>query len=64
MERIPSIIHPSWHKYLQPLFDNSKMLLIRDKVLIENRYYPEALAIFRVFSMPLENIKVVILGQD
>lgn len=64
MEKIPSYIDQSWHGYLQPLFDNPKMLLIRDKILIENKYYPNSTEIFNVFRMPIDKIKVVILGQD
>lgn len=61
---IPKTIHESWHKYLQPLFDDPKMQKIRDSVLSGIIFYPESDNIFRVFSMPLESIKVVILGQD
>lgn len=64
MEKIPDIIHPSWHEHLQPLFDDPKMQMIKNQVLPKCRYYPESDKIFRVFNMPLENVKVVILGQD
>lgn len=64
MERIPAIIHSSWHEHLQPLFDDKKMTLLRDKVLTSCRFYPAPVDIFKVFSMPLDQIKVVIIGQD
>lgn len=64
MEKIPDIIHPSWHPYLQELFNNQKMIMIKNHVLPKCKYYPESDKIFRVFSMPLNDIKVVILGQD
>lgn len=64
MEKIPDIIHPSWHEYLQPLFDDKKMLLIKNQVLPRCKFYPESDKIFRVFNMPVQDIKVVILGQD
>lgn len=64
MEKIPDIIHESWHKYLQPLFDDDKMKMIRDEILAHCYFYPAPSNIFRVFSMPMEDIKVVILGQD
>jgi uracil-DNA glycosylase len=64
MSNIAKIIHPSWHIHLQPLFDNSKMDLIKNQLLPNCTFYPEAEYIFRVFSMPVSNIKVVILGQD
>lgn len=63
-EKIPDIIHESWHEYLQPLFNDDRMKLINHNILPHCKFYPEANNIFRVFSMPLEDIKVVILGQD
>lgn len=64
MEPIPSIIHESWHKLLQPLFDDEKMKIIKHEILPSSPFYPLPENIFRVFSMPLQDIKVVILGQD
>jgi uracil-DNA glycosylase len=64
MEQIPQTIHPSWHKHLQVLFDDPKMILIKTKLLPSCRFYPAGSDIFNVFKMPLEAIKVVILGQD
>lgn len=64
MQKIPDIIHQSWHKHLQPLFDDEKMLLMKDKILPTCNFYPNGPDIFKVFQMPLEDIKVVILGQD
>jgi uracil-DNA glycosylase len=62
---IPPIIHESWHEHLQPLFNDHKMILINTKVLPEcHKFYPSGPDIFRVFAMPLDKIKVVILGQD
>lgn len=62
--QIPNIIHQSWHVHLQPLFDDKRMYKLRDEILPLNPFYPSSENIFRVFSMPLEEIKVVILGQD
>lgn len=64
MERIPDTIHKSWHPYLQKLFDNKKMGLMRDNILPRHKFYPANSDIFNVFKMPLDKIKVVILGQD
>ena len=61
---IPSIIHKSWHKFLQPLFNDNRMYKLKHQVLPLHPFYPSPDNIFRVFSMPIENIKVVILGQD
>lgn len=64
MQKIPDVIHPSWHEHLQPLFNDEKMMIIKDKILPECNFYPSGPDIFKVFSMPLEDIRVVILGQD
>ena len=65
MEKLPSIIHESWHPFLQPLFDSDFSLqLIKNHIFPANNFYPEKRDIFKVFSMPLKDIKVVILGQD
>ena len=64
MQKIPDIIHQSWHKHLQPLFDDEKMLLMKGKILPTCNFYPNGPDIFKVFQMPLEDIKVVILSQD
>ena len=65
MEQLPSIIHESWHPFLQPIFDTDFALqIIKNQILPTNNFYPEKHNIFRVFSMPMQDIKVVILGQD
>jgi uracil-DNA glycosylase len=64
MEQIPPIIHESWHPFLQELFDDEKMLMLKDDILPRAKFYPQSKNIFRVFSMPFDQIKVVILGQD
>lgn len=63
-ENIPVIINESWHELLQPLFNDPKMIRIKDEVLPNCKFYPEASRIFQVFAMPIDKIKVVILGQD
>lgn len=65
MEKLPSIIHQSWYPFLQPVFDhNPSLWLLKSRVLPSCNFYPEPQNIFRVFSMPIPSIKVVILGQD
>ena len=64
MEKIPEIIHQSWHPHLQPLFDDYKMKLIKENILPKCTFYPKGQDIFRVFKMPLSAIRVVILAQD
>ena len=50
-------IHPSW----KPLFDNLK---INIDDLYTNNIYPPKNLIFRVFEINLNDINVVLLGQD
>jgi len=64
MAKIPDVVHESWHKYLQPLFDDPKMDLLNTDILLRTAFYPAPEHIFRVFSMPFDKVKVVILGQD
>lgn len=55
--------HPSW----EPLFRLLHQGLLAElsaNILPNCIYYPQKENIFRVFKMPLNNIKVVILGQD
>lgn len=61
---IPVIIHPSWIPHLIPLFDLPSMHKLHDEILIHGTFYPQPENIFRVFKMPLHEIKIVILGQD
>lgn len=65
MPKLPKLIHESWHPFLQPLFDEDfSVKLLNNQILPNCNYYPEAQNIFRVFSMPMDQIRVVILGQD
>jgi uracil-DNA glycosylase len=64
MEKLPSIIHESWHSHLLEVFQTEELKRLNYEVLPNCIFYPEANHIFRVFSMPLEKIRVVILGQD
>ena len=56
-------IHESWnvlhsHKY------SDKLLDLRKNVLPNISYQPNSTDIFKPFEMPMQNIKVVILGQE
>ncbi len=64
MNKLPETIHESWHPYLQFLFDDKKMEMMRTGILVNDPFYPAPTDIFNVFKMPLDKIKVVILGQD
>lgn len=57
------IIHSSWQP-LMSLLHQDPLLHLSSEILPNIRFYPEKENIFKVFRMPLQNIKVVILGQD
>lgn len=56
-------IDPSWQPLLRH-FNQDAFLHFRNEILPNIISYPEKHNIFRVFSMPLSKIKVVILGQS
>lgn len=65
MEQSVKTIHSSWNIFFHS--ENVQKELIKiEKVLIatENTVYPNKENIFRCFSLPLEKVKVVLLGQD
>lgn len=64
MAKIPAVIHQSWHSIIEPALEGAEILKLRDLVLPKSKYHPDKDKIFNVFSMPLDDIKVVILGQD
>lgn len=56
-------IHHSW----KPLFrylSQEPLLSLNNEILNDCAYYPAKENIFRVFQMPLDQIKVVIIGQE
>lgn len=64
MANIPVSIHESWLPHLTPLFELKSMRELNSQILIHGTFYPEPQNIFRVFKMPLHEIKVVLLAQD
>lgn len=61
-------IHPSWEKVLQALFETASfenLAQFLKKEYAENECYPPGKLIFEAFNAcPLEQLKVVIIGQD
>ncbi len=62
-------LHASWLKYLAPEFELPYMLQLKQFLLQQKKLgktvYPDAEQIFNAFNTtPLEQVKVVILGQD
>lgn len=61
---VPNGIHHSWHKYLKPIFASEAMSYIKNVLLPFKPFCPQAPLIFRVLSMPIDKIRVVVIGQD
>jgi uracil DNA glycosylase len=57
-----NIIHHSWKPLLSE-FNTDAFLTFKNEILPKEKYYPEADKVFRVFSIPVSKIKVVILGS-
>ena len=55
-------VHKSWHPILGQFYQEPLSSL--GKILSDTPYYPSRNNILRVFEKPLEEVKVVILGQD
>lgn len=65
MEQIPISFDKSWHPYVQDLFETPEMKELKYRILAkEGTFYPKREDIFNVFKMPLDKIRVVIIGQD
>lgn len=56
-------IDSSWSPIL-PLLNTDELVKLRTEVLPNIIYYPKTEDTFRVFSLPLNRVRVVILGQD
>ena len=69
MDKSTIQLHPSWLEHLKEEFQKEYMLNLKKKLLeLKNKkiiFYPQGDKIFNAFNLtPLNNIKVVILGQD
>lgn len=58
-----SKIHFSWEP-LKKEFNTDSFLYFKNEILTNEKYYPDADEVFRVFSMPISEIKVVVLDSN
>jgi uracil DNA glycosylase len=58
-----TLFHHSW-KPLMSEFNTDAFLTFKNEILIKEKYYPEADEVFRVFSMPMSEIKVVVIARE
>lgn len=56
-------IHYSWRPLLSE-FNTDAFLYFKNEVLPKEKYYPETQEVFRVFSMPVSEIKVVLIARE
>lgn len=56
-------IHYSWKPLLSE-FNTDAFLYFKNELLPKEKYYPEADEVFRVFSMPVSEIKVVLIARE
>lgn len=64
MKTINDIIHPSWFPMMETLLNQPKLQKLNTEILPNISFQPKKEDIFNVFSMPMKDIKLVILGQD
>ena len=69
MDKSTIQLHPSWLEHLKEEFQKEYMLNLKKKLLeLKNKkiiFYPQGDKIFNAFNLtPLNNVKIVILGQD
>lgn len=57
-------IEKSWSKIIIPSLKEEPLLTFGMDILPEISYQPKKENVFKIFSVPVNNIKVVILGQD
>lgn len=63
---LPESIHPSWVQTLAPVADNIAACgdFLRAELAAGRGYLPPGPAIMRAFEQPMDEVKVLILGQD
>lgn len=62
---IPPVVDASWHPVINDLLNDRKLVHFKNNILPQTPFYPKGPEnIFKVFSTPLQDIKIVILGQD
>lgn len=57
-----NLIHFSWKPILSE-FNTDAFLYFKNEILPKEKYYPESNEVFRIFSIPVTDIKIVIVGN-
>lgn len=63
---LSELVHPSWVPILEPVSDTIAALgeFLRAEVAAGRGYLPAGSAILRAFTVPLDDVRVLIVGQD
>ena len=63
---LAELVHPSWVPVLEPVADTIAAMgqFLRAEVAAGRGYLPAGDAILRAFTVPLEDVRVLIVGQD
>ncbi len=63
---LADLVDPSWARVLAPVEDRVRILgeFLREEVNAGRGYLPPGPAVLRVFEQPIEEVRVLIVGQD
>ncbi|MFN8044677.1 MAG: uracil-DNA glycosylase [Dermatophilaceae bacterium] len=63
---LPDLVHPSWARALEPVAETVAALggFLRAEVAAGRGYLPAGPHVLRAFERPLEEVRVLIVGQD
>jgi len=66
MSTLPQLVHPTWAEALAPVAPDVARLgeFLRAEVAAGRGYLPAGRHVLRAFSHPLDQVKVLIVGQD
>jgi uracil-DNA glycosylase len=63
---LPDLVHPSWAEALAPVAGTVEALgrFLRDELAAGRGYLPAGRDVLRAFAQPLDDVRVLIVGQD
>jgi uracil-DNA glycosylase len=63
---LEDLVHPGWARALSPVEDRIAAMgdFLRDEVNAGRRYLPAGEHVLRAFTRPLDDVRVLIVGQD
>ncbi|WP_338750066.1 uracil-DNA glycosylase [Janibacter alittae] len=63
---LSDLIHPSWARALEPVAGTITAMgdFLRDEITAGRGYLPAGTNVLRAFTIPLEEVRVLVVGQD